>query len=373
MTQLPVDIMATLVAGSHAYGTNNMHSDVDKRGIFVPRLSEIISLVPVKEQIEISGEDTVYYSLPRFMQLATGANPNIIELLFPPHDTIEYADERFDLLTQNAHLFVSKRVANTFIGYAKSQIHRASGVNKWINNPQPETPPNMRNFFKVIPLSLEEVSSEADVPYAVNWILVPENSGPPMRPLNYEPYEKYEGHMKLAKVEGTSNVYRMYFHQDWRTGGFVKNNSLALSPVSKKEESCFAGLLIYNETGFAEAKKKHKEYWQWAGERNESRYVTEDGIALEYDAKNMMHCVRILLSGTSLLQRGHPIVRFDGENLDILLSIRAGRQSYQHLVEFAESQIKVIDNLLEKSPLPDEPNMEKINILYKKIMKMSQR
>ncbi|KKL06905.1 hypothetical protein LCGC14_2591370, partial [marine sediment metagenome] len=48
-------------AGSHAYGTNSAHSDVDTRGIFIAPPEYTLGCLKTVEQVELPGEDTVIY------------------------------------------------------------------------------------------------------------------------------------------------------------------------------------------------------------------------------------------------------------------------------------------------------------------------
>ena len=50
---------------------------------------------------------------------------------------------------------------------------------------------------------------------------------------------------------------------------------------------------------------------------------------MDYDAKNMMHLVRLLLSGENIVKTGEPIVRFDGERLLLDLSLAKAAGGYE--------------------------------------------
>lgn len=125
-------IMKALV-GSHLYGTETKDSDKDYVGIFIPDEDYVLGTKRV-EQVEIrtnptdSGRrntpldvDTVIYSLPKFIHLAAGNNPNILELLFVPEKNLVFTSKYYEELRNAAHLFVSKKAKHTFCGYAYSQ------------------------------------------------------------------------------------------------------------------------------------------------------------------------------------------------------------------------------------------------------------
>lgn len=119
--------------GSHMYGTRTENSDDDYTGIFIPFKDYVLGLDRC-DQVELSTKksseerrntkgdiDFVVYSLPKFIHLCLGNNPNIIELLYAPRNCklLETSFSR-DLIA-NRDMFLSKRCYHTFKGYAYSQ------------------------------------------------------------------------------------------------------------------------------------------------------------------------------------------------------------------------------------------------------------
>src|SRR5262245_22132895 len=125
------------VAGSRAYGTTTQSSDEDRRGIFVVPSSAYLDLARPADQLGDARGNVVYYSLRRIVELLSQANPNILELLYMPADCILKDTIEMQELTSQRLLFVTKQCAETHAGYAMSQIKKARGQNKWINNPKP--------------------------------------------------------------------------------------------------------------------------------------------------------------------------------------------------------------------------------------------
>ena len=76
------------IVGSRAYGTANAQSDTDTRGIFVVPSMEYVRLVPPPKQVSDERNDRTYYSLVRFCELMSEANPTTMEMLFLPEDCI---------------------------------------------------------------------------------------------------------------------------------------------------------------------------------------------------------------------------------------------------------------------------------------------
>lgn len=127
------NLIMKVMVGSHLYGTETENSDKDYVGIFIPDKDYVLGVKKV-EQVEIrtnptdSGRrntsadtDTVLYSLPKFIHLASQNNPNIVELFFAPEKNIVFDTEYGKRLREAFPLFISKKVKHTFMGYAFSQ------------------------------------------------------------------------------------------------------------------------------------------------------------------------------------------------------------------------------------------------------------
>jgi predicted nucleotidyltransferase len=150
-TNTPSAILFECVAGSRAYGTGVISSDEDIRGLFAVPARRYLDLEPPADQLSDDRGNIVYYSLRRFIELLTQANPNILELLFMPHDCVRKSSPEFHTLVAHRDIFISKQCADTHAGYAMAQIKKAKGQNKWINNPKPETAPSKEDFCFIIP------------------------------------------------------------------------------------------------------------------------------------------------------------------------------------------------------------------------------
>lgn len=76
-----------------------------------------------------------------------------------------------------------------------------------------------------------------------------------------------------------------------------------------------------------------------------------------------MHTVRLLLSGRSILARGEPIVRFEGEALALLLKIRAGEMAYEEILSLAEGLMAECEALKRTTALPPEADRPRVETL----------
>lgn len=327
------------IAGSHAYGTAVAESDQDLRGIYAMPASAYLGLEPPAAQVADARNDIVYYSLRRVIELLSAANPNVLELLFMPPDTMRLTTPEMEALLAQRDLFVAKPCVQSHIGYALTQIRKARGQNKWVNQPRPEAPPAKEDYCHIIPREC------MDTPNA-----------PPCRPTSLRTLGWNLAEFHAASLEHARDGYRLYRIGHGARGVF-RDGMLACESIPLNEETNrFAGLLFYNEQAWRQAMADHQNYWTWRRERNEARWRQQESGELDYDAKNMMHTVRLLLSGESIVQNGQPIVRFEGAQRALLLDIRAGRYTYDELIDMAQEIAGRCENKTAESNLPDAIN-----------------
>lgn len=116
--------------GSQAYGTSVPGSDLDVRGVAIAPMEHYLGLMPTFEQAETKGDpDVVVYDIRKFFRLAFDANPNIFEILFSNESDILLKHHLFDNIRYNRHLFLSKKVKHTYLGYA-TQLMKRIGIAK---------------------------------------------------------------------------------------------------------------------------------------------------------------------------------------------------------------------------------------------------
>lgn len=117
------NILFLTVAGSHAYGTNVETSDLDIRGVVLERETDTLGLTDFEQYIDAK-TDTVIYTLKKFLKLVKECNPNIIEMLYSKPEHYLYVSPLGKLLLDNRDLFLTKRAAYSFGGYANAQLNR---------------------------------------------------------------------------------------------------------------------------------------------------------------------------------------------------------------------------------------------------------
>ena len=122
------------VVGSTAYGLAQQHSDVDRRGFYLPPADKEWSLSGVPEQLETDQEEC-YWEIEKFIRLALKANPNVLECLYSP--LVEHCTPLAQELIDARALFLSQYVHRTYNAYVLSQFKkieqdlRASGQVRW--------------------------------------------------------------------------------------------------------------------------------------------------------------------------------------------------------------------------------------------------
>jgi hypothetical protein len=247
-------------------------------------------------------------------------------------------------------LFITRQCADTHVGYAFSQIKKARGQNKWINQPKPEAPPRKEDYCHVLTRAALAGSE-----------------GTPCRPVPLSQSGLRLNECHAARLEHAQDVFRLYRYGA-RARGVFRGDQLALESIPIDDEvPRFVGLLLYNERAWRQATEDHRNYWQWRAERNDERWRAQETGELDYDAKNLMHTIRLLLSGESILTHGCPIVRFEGRQRDLLLRVRAGRLSYAEVMALADEIKGRCSALRDRADLPEAADAAQVDALLSEL------
>jgi hypothetical protein len=112
------------VVGSKAYNLATPESDTDYLGVFVCPTMDLLTLRPPREATEsISAEyDFKNYEIKKFLTLALGMNPNIVEFLYLGN----YAEKTHwgSALIGLREAFLSRRAISSFSGYSWDQLNK---------------------------------------------------------------------------------------------------------------------------------------------------------------------------------------------------------------------------------------------------------
>ena len=145
-------IMLLGVGGSYAYGTDYENSDIDFRGITLNLPSDLLGLTKF-EQYEDRKTDTVIYSFNKMIRLLLECNPNTCEILGLEKEGYVILSELGQELLDNRSLFLTKRAAKSFGGYAQAQIRRLQNAIARDSMPQAQREQHILNSVQN---SLEE-------------------------------------------------------------------------------------------------------------------------------------------------------------------------------------------------------------------------
>lgn len=357
-------ILYSVVSGSHAYGTNTPQSDMDLRGFYWVPANEYLGLnppvTPNDGQINDEKNDIVYYSLYRAFTLLKTANPNMIELLWIPEDCIKVRHPLMDILLDEREAFISKKAYFTHASYAYEQVKKAKGQNKKVHNPQPVERPKKEDFCHVIKSNFFMGIRHVDIASAIF----------PMRPMPLNKSGLDLSRFHVAALEHVMDTYRLYDYGDQAKGVFRGDDMLVCESIPISDEwDKFYGLLIYNKSEYEKACREWHSYWDWMKNRNDARWVDQEKGLLNYDQKNMMHCMRLMISAEHILTEGSPLVRFEGEQLAYLMKIRRGELTYEAIMEDVEMREAKLKQLYETSTaIPHSVDMDNLDRLYRHLM-----
>jgi hypothetical protein len=245
-------------------------------------------------------------------------------------------------------MFISQKAYHSFTGFSFAQIKKAKGQNKMFH-------------------LAEKFADKVEKPKLIDYCYYIAEDGKPVPAGSGEvPNLEY---CKAARVEHSHNWYRIYadlskgtkIDPNNKVDGVIIDEQIACKSVSIDEEKNFCGLIFVNYDAFEQDKKDHANYWEWYHNRNEDRWKDQLNKTIEYDCKNMTHCIRSLMSCHNIVRNGEPRVVFDGADRDLIMSIRMGQQKYEDILKLAEDLMKQIDEDLKTTKIPYSVDREKAN------------
>ncbi|MHC8949701.1 DNA polymerase beta superfamily protein [Sphingobacterium hungaricum] len=321
------------VSGSKAYGLDTEKSDTDIKGIFYLPKEKFFGLTYIP-QISNESNDEVYYEIGRFVDLLIKNNPTILEILASPEECILYKHSLIDKVKMN--IVLSKLCKDTFSGYALTQIKKAKGLKKKIVNPIAKTKKSVLDFCFIT----ENYFSIK----AKKW-------------LSERGYSNAK--CGLSKIPNSKNLYALFYDVDnrFKYKGITNKdtaNEVSLSSIPPEEN--YVAYLFFNQESYSTYCKKYQEYWEWVDNRNDERYSLNKRHGKDYDAKNMMHTIRLLQICLEIFKEGK--VEIKRPNRKELLAIKNGEFEYDEILNLAEKLKKEIDQEFEKSKLQEQPSKQ---------------
>lgn len=333
-------IILECISGSKAYGLDTPTSDTDIKGVFILPKEDYYGLDYIP-QISNPTNDIVYYEFGRFMELLCANNPNILELLNTPKESILIKHPIFNEI--NSDIILSKLCKNTFGKFAASQIKKAKGLKKKIVNPVSKERKSILSFCYVN----YNQGSISLIKYLEKNNLKQENCG-------------------LVNIAHMKDVFALFYGENLGYKGIFKDinsNDISLSSIPKEEK--VISLLYFNKDGYSKYCKEYKEYWDWVENRNEERYLNTKSHGKNYDSKNMMHTFRLLEMAIEIAKEKR--INVKRPNRNYLLDIKAGNFEHEELINKANLMQAEMEIAFEKSDLMVKPNREKINNLTFKL------
>ncbi len=319
------------ISGSKAYGLATENSDTDIKGVFYLPKAAFYGLKYI-EQVSNETNDEVYYELGRFVELLIKNNPNLLELLATPPDCVLYKHPLMDQLPIS--LFLSNLCKDSFAGYAITQIRKARGYKKKIVNPVDKERKSVLDFCFIL-------QQHSAIP-CIDW-------------LSQHGYRQEQ--CGLSSISHTKGLYALFYDTGPSSSykGIMSGedaNEVSLSSIPKDPKSL--GYLFFNMESYSSYCKEYREYWDWVENRNETRYLGNQSHGKDYDAKNMMHTIRLLQTAAEILETG--ILNIRRTNRDELLAIKSGIFEYDELLNMSDALMERIDTAYYLSALPDMPD-----------------
>ena len=340
-TLMHENMLVKHLAGSHAYGTATETSDTDYRGIFcADPINLLTPFFVVHEKTDSEEEDTKFYELAHFLKLCIECNPNIVETLWVDMEDVTFTTPAYEYLREHKHEFLSSKIAHTTSGYAFAQLKRIKGHNKWITNPQSVKPPRQIDYVSLVQWFGDSKRFKID--------LQEFRDGYRLIPYGQDVYGIYE-----------EKARSLYFEKDYTLNVVYDDNVTLIrrTPLA---------VVKFNKAEYNLAKDKHKQYWEWKNNRNESRSQLEEQHG--YDTKHAMHLVRLLRMGKEALEEG--VIKVKRPDAKELLAIRNGAWTYEECIEYAEEMDNLIKNKLYKTT--DLPRKANIHVAADILMRTQQ-
>ena len=377
--------------GSHMYHLNTETSDEDFGGVFFCPKKMLLGLRGrYEEQVSDSKSDVVFYEFGRWLELLLKSNPTVLEGLFAPKDCIVgEVHPAVRKILDNRELFLSKECFKTFYGYAVSQISKARGLNKKIVNPVTERKDILDFCYTFndqgsLPIKKFLAENGLDQKYC-GLVNIPNMSDGDSS--IYGVYYDFAAYFKFENIDWArdwyngNSPYKKFFpsvseqlsiqkriedKEFFHYGGIVhpdeieKSNTVRLSSVPKGEKPiCF---MAYNKNGYMRHCRDYKDYKEWEKNRNPVRY--ESNLGHNYDAKNVMHCMRLVRMAKELAQgKGFNVVRT--WDRDYLLDIRNHKFEYEDVMAQLEKEKLEMEEAIKSCTLPERVDFDKVNdLLY---------
>lgn len=324
------------IVGSTAYGTAiSGLSDKDVKGIYIQPASEHVC-GKYKEEIEIN-KDEIYFEIKRYIELLQKANPTMLELIYMHDECIIETSSAFNILKDLKQHFLTKVCRDSFGGYAVAQIKKAKGLNKKMNWEDKKIEEKTIRDFIYIQDSGKTYPLQA-------WL---------------EKNNLIENKCSIIGLNHFRECYALYYDIP-NAKGIVDNSikNIKVTSVPKEYENHLVNgiVLHFNKDGYKTYYKDWQSYSTWLKERNINRYVDVKNHDQKIDGKNLMHCRRLLDMAIEIAQTNNLSIKRN--NREELLNIRKGEYDLQSIIDKAENDIILLDELYKNCSLPEKVTID---------------
>lgn len=313
-------LLVKMLGGSHMHGTNTETSDTDYLGVFLPEVNDLILQRAPKHITMSTGSntqkntkddvDTTYYSLHYFLQLLSQGQTNAIEMISVPKEKLLVCTPEWEFLMERRKDFYTKNM-KSFMGYCKSQAQIYSRKGERINlvkfiideltiNRGPNTNLSCTNRY-VFGTTVGEILEKE---------------------INLEELQKCYGSNNISVINESPvpllNVCGRKFQFTLSDKNFLNGLTKILNSYGKRAEEVSKG--------------------------------TMDCKAVSHAFRIIGECREIAEFGTLTL----PI-----KNRDFVMKVKTGQVDAGYCFDLLEKEIVEVENLLNKSTLPEKVNMER--------------
>lgn len=311
--RLGQNIILLGLGGSYSYGTNNDNSDLDIRGITMNMKSDLIGLSEFEQYVD-DKTDTVIYSFNKMVKLLLECNPNTCEILGMRTEHYLILSEIGQDLLDNKNIFLSKRAARSFGGYADAQLRRLQNALARDTFPQSE---KEQHIFNSVQNALEDFGRR------------------------FSKFDQGSIRLYIDKSENTELDTEIFIDANY--------NHYPLRDYENMWSVMHNVVRDYDKIG----KRNHKK----------------DDAHLN---KHAMHLIRLFMMAIDILEQGE-IITYREKEHDLLMAIRNGeyqkedgmfRNEFYELLADYENKLNYA---IEHTVLPDNPDMEKVEVFVERI------